>query len=71
MRYPRSMSVEELIKAVAELPPDQFAKFRAWFEAFENDQWDQQIKADIKAGKLDKLVAESEEDFRAGRVREL
>ena len=71
MRYPRSMSVEELIKAVAELPPDQFAKFRAWFEAFENDQWDQQIKADIKAGKLDKLAAESEEDFRAGRLREL
>jgi hypothetical protein len=71
MRYPRSMSVEELIKAVAELPPDQFAKFRAWFEAFENDQWDQQIKADIKAGKLDKLVAESEEDFRAGRLRKL
>jgi hypothetical protein len=65
------MSVEELIKAVAELPPDQFAKFRAWFEAFENDQWDQQIKADIKAGKLDKLVAESEEDFRAGRLRKL
>ena len=65
------MSVEEIIKAVAELPPDQFAKFRAWFEAFENDQWDQQIKADIKAGKLDKLVAESEEDFRAGRLRKL
>jgi len=65
------MSVEELIKSVAELPPDQFAKFRAWFEAFENDLWDQQIEADIKAGKLDKLVAESEEDFRAGRLRKL
>ena len=71
MRYPRSMSVEELIKAVAELPPDQFAEFRTWFEAFENARWDQQIEADIKAGKLDKLVAESEEDFRAGRLRKL
>ena len=65
------MSVEELTKAVAELPPEKLAKFRTWFEAFENDLWDQQIEADIKAGKLDKLVAESEEDFRAGRLRKL
>jgi len=32
---------------------------------------DLQIEADIKAGKLDKLVAESEKDFRTGRLRKL
>jgi len=33
MCYRGGMSIEELTKAVAELPPDKFAKFRDWFEA--------------------------------------
>jgi len=65
------MSVEELEKAVAELPPDKLAKFRAWFEAFDAELWDRQIEEDAKNGKLDKLVEKSEADFRAGRVRDL
>lgn len=65
------MSVEELEKAVAELPPDKFAKFRAWYEAFDAELWDRQIEEDAKNGKLDKLIEKSEADFRAGRVRDL
>jgi hypothetical protein len=29
------MKVEEIAEAVAKLPPDQFARFRRWFTAFE------------------------------------
>jgi hypothetical protein len=65
------MSVEELEKAVTKLPPDQLARFRAWFEEFAADEWDKQIERDAKSGKLDKLLAESEADFRDGRVRKL
>jgi hypothetical protein len=65
------MSVEELEKAVATLPSDQLARFSAWFEKFAADAWDRQIEEDAKNGKLDRLVAESEEDFRKGRFREL
>jgi hypothetical protein len=65
------MSVEELTKAVADLPPDKLAKFRAWFEEFEAALFDAKIARDAENGKLDKLVAKSEEDFKAGRVREL
>jgi hypothetical protein len=65
------MSVEELTKAVADLPPDKLAKFRAWFEEFEAALFDAKIARDAENGTLDKFVAESEEDFRAGRVREL
>ena len=65
------MSVEELEKAVADLPSDQLAKFRAWFEEFEAARFDAQIEADAKSGKLDKLIEKSEEDFRAGRYREI
>ena len=65
------MSVEELEKAIAALPADERARLHAWFEELMADEWDHQIERDAKAGKLDKLVASSEEDFQAGRFREL
>jgi hypothetical protein len=65
------MSVEELEKAVAELPPDKLARFRAWFEAFEADHWDRQIETDIKSGKLDRLADEALAEHKAGLTRKL
>lgn len=64
------MSVEELEKAVAALPPDLLARFRSWFEEFDAARFDAKIEADAKNGKLDKLIENSEQDFRAGRFRE-
>lgn len=65
------MSVDELEKAVAELPPDKLAKFRAWFEEFEAAQFDAQIEVDAKSGKLDKLFEGAMDDLKAGRVKEI
>ena len=65
------MSVDELEKAVADLPPDKLAKFEAWFEKFVADAWDKQIERDAKTGKLDKLFEGAVDDLKAGRVREI
>ena len=65
------MTIEDLEKAVSKLPPDQFARFRAWFEAFEATRLDQKIERDAKAGKLDRLAEQALDDFRKGRAREL
>lgn len=65
------MSVEELEKAVAELPPDKLAKFQTWFEEFVADAWDRQIEQDAHNGKLDKLFEDAVGDLKAGRVREI
>jgi hypothetical protein len=65
------MSVEDLGNAVAKLPPDQLAQFRAWFEEFDAARFDQKIERDAKAGKLDRLAADALDDFRKGRTREL
>lgn len=65
------MTIEDLEKAVAKLPPDQLAKFRAWFEAFDAARFDQKIERDAKAGKLDRLAEQALADFRQGRAREL
>jgi hypothetical protein len=64
-------TVEDIEKAVAELPPDQLARFRAWFEEFEASRFDHRIERDAKAGRLDQLADQALADFRAGRAREL
>ncbi len=51
--------VEQLVKQIQNLTPRDFAEFRAWFLEFEARVWDRQIEADVKAGKLDGLVAEA------------
>jgi hypothetical protein len=65
------MTIEDLEKAVAKLPPEQFAEFRAWFEALDAARFDQKIERDAKAGKLDASADKAVEDFRKGHAREL
>jgi uncharacterized protein YfaT (DUF1175 family) len=46
-------TTEDTEKAVEQLAPREFARFRAWFEAFDAAQFDDTIERDISAGKLD------------------
>jgi hypothetical protein len=61
------MSVQDLEKAVAELSPAELTKFSTWFEEFTAAAWDREFEADVKAGKLDALGKEADQDFEAGR----
>jgi len=63
--------VEQLEQRIKGLSARELAKFRAWFLEFDAKVWDQQIEADLKAGKLDKLVAEALADYKAGKATEL
>jgi hypothetical protein len=65
------MTIEDIEKAVAKLPPDQLAQFRAWFETFDATRFDQKIERDAKAGRLDRLADQAIEDLRKGRAREI
>jgi hypothetical protein len=64
-------TLEDIERAVSELPQEQLARFRAWFEEFEATRFDQRIERDVKAGRLDRLAEQALSDFRAGRIREL
>lgn len=64
-------SVEEVEKAVAQLPPNQLKRFRAWYEKFDADLWDEQIERDISSGKLDALAEKAIADYKAGKTKRL
>jgi hypothetical protein len=50
------MKVEEIAEAVAKLPPDQLARFRRWFTAFEAGRTDHAEELDSTATKLGRLA---------------
>ena len=65
------MTVEDIEKAIAKLPPDQLAQFRVWFEEFDSALFHQKIRRDAVSGKLDRLAEQTIDDLRKGRAREL
>lgn len=65
------MNIKEIELAITQLTPEELSKFTVWFEEFQAWDWDEQIEKDIKAGRLDKLIKEAEEDFKAGRCKPL
>jgi hypothetical protein len=64
-------AVREIEQAVSRLPLEELASFRAWFDEFDAQMWDEQFEADVKSGKLDKLASQAIADFRAGKCQEL
>jgi len=67
----RMTTTEDIEKAVEQLAPRELARFRAWFEAFDAQQFDAAIGRDAQAGKLDPHADEAVAEHRAGRSREL
>ena len=63
--------IGDIEKAVQQLSPTELARFRAWFEEFEERLFDEKIERDAKAGKFDKIIAEVKANYRAGRREKL
>ena len=49
-------TVEAIIAAIAELPPEQVAEIRACLNEQAEAEWDKQIEEDERAGRLDTLA---------------
>jgi hypothetical protein len=64
-------TTEDIEKAVEQLAPRELARFRAWFEAFDAEQFDAAIERDVRTGKLDTHADEAVAAHRAGRSRDL
>jgi len=60
--------LEEIESAVKELDETEYSRFRQWLADYDNAMWDKQIEEDVKAGRLDKLIAEADEELKQGRT---
>jgi hypothetical protein len=58
------MKVEEIAEAVAKLPPDQLARFRRWFAAFEAGRVNHAEELDSAATKLGRFAGRAVAEFK-------
>jgi hypothetical protein len=63
--------VERIEKEIEQLSRSEFTQLRDWILERDWSSWDAQIEKDAQSGKLDEVVGESKEDYRAGRARKL
>ena len=61
----------EIQQAISRLSTAEQRQLARWFEEALEDAWDAQIEEDIKAGRLNDLIAQAETDIAAGRVKPL
>ena len=58
------MKVEEIAEAVSKLAPDELARFRRWFAAFESGRVDHADELDSTATKLGRFAGRAFADLR-------
>ena len=63
--------LEKIEREIEALAPDELARFRRWFAEYDAANWDAQIEADARAGRLDAMAEKALADHRAGRTRPL
>ena len=63
--------VEQIEQQIRELSAGEFSELRDWVLEQDWKAWDTQVEADARSGKLDKVIAEADADYKAGRTRPL
>ena len=64
-------TVEEIKSAIEKLSISERAQLERWLHGWTDDPWDEQIKVDAAAGRLDGLLAEVDKATDSGELREL
>ena len=57
--------------AIKRLPEGEIGNLAKWLQEYLNEMWDRQIEADLASGRLNRLIAQVEEDIAANNVRDL
>jgi hypothetical protein len=63
--------VEQIEQQIRELSAGEFSELRDWVLEQDWKAWDSQIESDVRSGKLEKVIAEADADYKAGRTRPL
>jgi hypothetical protein len=62
---------QDIETAIALLPENEARDLAKWLQKYLDDRWDRQLETDLKAGKLDKLIARAEADIANYNARDL
>jgi hypothetical protein len=65
------MTLDELEKTIADLPPGDLKKFREWFLDFDAKQFDERIERDANSGRLGRLADVAIRQHAAGKSTSL
>ena len=63
--------IDELKAEIERLASEEFAELFRWLSEKDWEQWDKEIEADSRAGKLDFLVREAHEEKAKGTLKDL
>ena len=63
--------LETIEQLIASLKKEDIVRLAIWLDEFRAEEWDGQIEADAKAGKLDRLITQARAEIAAGKVRDL
>jgi hypothetical protein len=61
----KPVSVDQIKAAIEQLSFEEQAELAAWLHGWKDDEWDEQMKRDVVAGKLDHILREADEDNKA------
>jgi hypothetical protein len=64
-------TVAEIKAAIPSLTLEERADVARCLGNWQDDAWDEQMKCDIAAGKLDKLLSKVDDDIAHGKLRDL
>ena len=64
-------TLQKIEQDIETLPANQVAELQVWLDDYNASLWDRQIQKDAQSGKLDVLMNQAKEDFKAGKCREL
>ena len=64
-------SVQEIERAILQLPKPDLRALQRWFDALEAEMWDQEFEEDVNAGRLDRFAQQALDDLSAGRCTPL
>ena len=64
-------TILEIESAVSNLPKEDISSFRKWFIEFDQNSWDEEIKADMNSGKLADLINGAKKDYQSGNFKKL
>ena len=65
------MTVQEIKAAIPSLTLEERAEVARCLHGWEDDAWDAQMKRDLAAGKLDKVLSKVDADIARGNLSDL